>query len=509
MRPNARGQNLLLGALFLFLLCVMVLITLGVGQRARQRIEAQIAADSAAYSNAVVTARTLNQIALINRTRMAILVAMLGNQSLISWAGHHRSHLAATKTALQRAELPYLPCCGNPFCPMAVCSCVELSKLRAAQNKISAEEQRIAADWDRLDGDAAKYSADLFIAAVGLFSVSEEAMATLNDKLKHQLLTKAIVATASPDLDAPDKGDAKTLAETRDTPNCADVGGLYCSDHELAKTSRTAMMGTRGWNFTTNRSENQQLIALKLNLLIRPYNPIAVIVPPAKVGGSGVGPHAQGGLESAQKVGGAPYMDYISEDHGGTLTLAWPAAGCYPSGGVASVAAGWVKSNHGQASGDEHKYAGSKERSSRHDIGGRGANRDSWPWTFEYNPHELGKPKNDFGQPKLYSIVERRIQNDRPWDLTIGFHFTPQGARLRPGEKPQVVLSSAMAYYHRPGPQAGPGGWKEPPSLWNPFWRATLVAPDDDLPKYVQKAGYAEEADAMKRLLKAGLAGTR
>jgi hypothetical protein len=71
------------------------------------------------------------------------------------------------------------------------------------------------------------------------------------------------------------------------------------------------------------------------------------------------------------------------------------------------------------------------------------------------------------------------------------------------------VLSSAIAYYHRPGRLEGPGGWKEPPSLWNPFWRATLVAPDDDLPKYVQKAGYAEEADAMKRLLKAGLAGTQ
>ncbi len=135
--------------------------------------------------------------------------------------------------------------------------------------------------------------------------------------------------------------------------------------------------------------------------------------------------------------------------------------------------------------------------------GGRGANRDSWPWTFEYNPHELGKPKNDFGQPKLYALVERRARNDRPWDLTTRLQFTGPGATLRPGDRPQVVLSSAIAYYHRPG------AWKEPPSLWNPFWRATLAAPDDDIPKYVQKAGYTEEADAVKRLLKAGMAGTQ
>ncbi len=494
-----RGQTLLLGVLMLFLLAVMVLITLGVGQRTRQRIEAQVAADTAAYSNAVVTARTLNQIALINRTRMSILVALLGVQSQISWSGHHRSHLAATATALQRAELPYIPCCGNPFCPQAVCACIELSKLRDAQSRISAEQQRIQGDWDRLDTDAAKYVSDLFIASVTLFSVTEKAVATLDDNLKHQLLTKAIVASASGDLDAPDKGDAKSLLETRNAPNCEDVGGLFCKDHDLAKTSRTAMMGTRGWHFVTARLEHQDLIQNRLYALIRPVNPMVGIFPPGKAGGSGVGPDK----EAAQKISGAPYMHYISEDHGGQLNLAWPAPGCYPSGGLADVTAGWVKSNHSQMSGDEHKYAGAREPRGRHDIGGRGANRDSWPWTFEYNPHELGKPKNDFGQPKLYALVERRARNDRPWDLTTRLQFTGPGATLRPGDRPQVVLSSAIAYYHRPG------AWKEPPSLWNPFWRATLAAPDDDIPKYVQKAGYTEEADAVKRLLKAGMAGTQ
>lgn len=494
-----RGQTLLLGVLFLFLTALLVTITLNVGQRTRDRIEAQIAADSAAYSNAVVTARTLNQISLINRTRVSIIVVMLGVQSLISWSGHHVSHLAATRSALEMAETPYIPCCGNPFCPMSACSCAELSKLRSAEADVAREQQRVQSDWDRLDTDAAQYVRDLFMATLGLYNMTEDALAALDDKLKHQLLAKAIVASANPGLDAPDKGDSKSRDETKDSPRCEDVGGLYCSHHEEAKTSRTAMMGTRGWNFVTHRDEKQDLIEKKLLSLVRPHNPMVGIDPPAKAGGAGVGPDR----EAAQKIGGSPYLHYISEDHGGTLTLAWPAAGCYPSGGTATIGAAWVKTNHGDMGGDEHKYDRASEPRSRHDLGGHGANRDSWPWTFEYNFHELGKPKNDFGQPKLYALVERRFQHQYPWDLVTGYGFTAKGATLQPGTRPQLALSSAIAYYHRPN------AWKEPPNLWNPFWRATLVAPDDDLAKYVAKAGYAPEADAMKRLLKAGMAGTQ
>lgn len=498
MSPR-RGQTLLLGVLFLFLAALMVTITLNVGQRTRDRIEAQIAADAAAYSNAVVTARTLNEISLLNRTRVSIIVVMLGVQSLISWSGHHVSHLAATRSALEQAEAPYIPCCGNPFCAMNACSCAELAKLKSAQSAVATEQLRVQSDWDRLDTDAAQYVRDLFIATLGLYSVTEEALARLDDQLKHQLLAKAIAASANPGLDAPDQGDAKSRDETKDARNCEDVGGLYCSQHELAKTSRTAMMGTRGWHFVTRRDEKQDLIEKRLLALVRPHNPLAGITPPDQAGGAGVGPDR----EAAQKLGGAPYLHYLSEDHGGNLTLAWPAPGCYPSGGTASVGPAWVKSNHGQMRGDEHQYDRSSEPADRHDLGGRGANRDSWPWTFEYNFHELGKPKNDFGQPKLYALVERRFHHQYPWDLTTGFDFTPTGARLSPGMRPQLALSSAIAYYHRPG------AWNEPPNLWNPFWRATLVAPDDDLAKYVAKAGYAAEADTLKRLLKAGLAGTQ
>ena len=64
-----------------------------------------------------------------------------------------------------------------------------------------------------------------------------------------------------------------------------------------------------------------------------------------------------------------------------------------------------------------------------------------------------------------------------------------------------------MAYYHRPG------HWKEPPNLWNPFWRATLVRADIDDPTLsdarvsltAARADWASEA--LRKLMAVGYRG--
>jgi hypothetical protein len=74
----------------------------------------------------------------------------------------------------------------------------------------------------------------------------------------------------------------------------------------------------------------------------------------------------------------------------------------------------------------------------------------------------------------------------------------------------QLAIGSAIAYYHRPaGPNAD--SWKEPPNFFNPFWRATLYAADDDVDAYLTKAGsYADQSKALKLLIKQdGWVGTR
>jgi hypothetical protein len=41
-----------------------------------------------------------------------------------------------------------------------------------------------------------------------------------------------------------------------------------------------------------------------------------------------------------------------------------------------------------------------------------------------------------------------------------------------------AAIAGGLVYYHKPNKQPGGGGnsdgWKEPPSVWNPYWRAKL-----------------------------------
>lgn len=89
---SPRGQNLVLFALSLLVLTLMVLMTLSFGARVKSRMELQTIADTAAYSNAVATARTLNSIAVLNRVTVAHTVSTIGTLSLISWSTLYWKH---------------------------------------------------------------------------------------------------------------------------------------------------------------------------------------------------------------------------------------------------------------------------------------------------------------------------------------------------------------------------------------------------------------------------------
>jgi hypothetical protein len=128
----------------------------------------------------------------------------------------------------------------------------------------------------------------------------------------------------------------------------------------------------------------------------------------------------------------------------------------------------------------------------------------------------MDKPDNDFGRPKFYAVLDRdyRRVGVKPWDLRFDFagsdvdlnsrrgtFKSPAGADLRH----QTALGSAIIYYHRPAAN----GWKEPPNYFNPFWRATLYAADDDMKQYLTRAGFAQHGETVQRLIDKGWVGTR
>src|SRR6185436_15518103 len=111
--PTRRGQALVVAAFTMLSLTVMVMMTLAIGSRVREKLELDNLAEAAAYNDAVKIARTFNAVSMLNRTQVSHLVAMAGVQSLISWSGMYRGALRASKDALEEAKSPYKDECSD------------------------------------------------------------------------------------------------------------------------------------------------------------------------------------------------------------------------------------------------------------------------------------------------------------------------------------------------------------------------------------------------------------
>lgn len=110
-----------------------------------------------------------------------------------------------------------------------------------------------------------------------------------------------------------------------------------------------------------------------------------------------------------------------------------------------------------------------------------------WPLYIDYNFSKLLMPEDAYGQPKNFAVVQRDYRNRPygadPWNLFFNFRLSGAGEKygqsntagsssivLRDGTdiSLQTALSTGITYYHRFD------HWREPPNLFNPFWRAGL-----------------------------------
>ncbi len=488
--PN-RGQTLVAFALTLLLLTLMVLVTLQLGMRAREKIEAQMVADTAAYSQAIATARTYNMVAVMNRARVAHYVALLGTESLVSWAGLIRGSADNVAAALDA--------CGAAAAAAA---------LRASA---------AAADpaWEVADDDSGDQARDhqgqagLIRAATQDYYVSQLMAA----QLQGQALAGRIARLANPELRAPALGDAKSLSEVE--PNCTTGAACMQSD---GRAFLSATMGSRGWVFTTDRAAATTAGGT---------GALAAVVNTAG-GGSGFGDDPWYGTvdpgvpaERAQRLETMHGEGAWAEDHGGSATI--QIAGCTAPAAVSSA---FVMSSAREVVTDRHSYSGidvGRPEAVRHTLLSCPPAVPGCPsvvgGVLSFNRSQLGQFGNDHGQPKLYAIIERDYRArafDDPWALLFNFQFMRAGPGrmfdngnragdfLSPGRADlsrQVAMGAGIAYYHRPRINGG-GGFQEPPNFWNPFWRATLAPPDRDVGDRLNAAGYPE-TQAVYDLLRA------
>lgn len=485
-----RGQSLLLWALMLLLISLMVIVTLGVGKRTHERMEAQVAADAAAYSNAVAVARSMNMISLLNRTQTSHMVAWLAVQSLISWSGVMK---AAYGNSTAFGDLA-TNASGNANCTPA-----DLTNIGTETGGLTGAG--FQAKWVDLDTKAGLQSYQL----QGISGVSGAQYDILNgltgNLISGQKMTRAIAKLANPELDARTTGDGRNIAA---------LGVISGGD---GRHSIMGAMGSRGDPFPRERK-------IVPSLSGNPNMPhITITVTGGGQGGSGFGKGTY--REESQTVQFVSGWNLWAEDHPAQVTIQYQNGACTAQAQF-NTDDGWAMSSALEYTDDQHHYNGTDEDTyainQRHTMGPCTPYCPGiLPGHLDYNDAVVDNVAELFGQPVLYSIVHRDLsQRKDPWNLGFKFFFTPTGAAFdngnpngvmqsQPALRYQVALGTSVVYYHRPT------NFQEQPNLYNPFWRATLLSMKryrvDEAVNELNVAGFAPQADALNQLDGAGFKG--
>jgi hypothetical protein len=501
---NRRGQSLVLFALCLLLLTLMVLVTLSIGMRAKEKTEAQMLADAAAYSQAVAVARTFNVFALLNRQQVSHEVVLAGTEALISWSG-------AVYAAV------------NEACP----------------GKLTALE------WNLRDEAA---GAQVFAQADAAYYLSK-CQTTLHEKLvrvlEGQTLAERIVSQASSDgLGRIERPNAVAELQTVGAFNRDEVGvhtteparGVLAYVHDDERAQVFQSIGTLGFKWV--RGEGRE---------------------------AGVGwgvhsdrpplswPEAEGDLTMTGIIGmhEATYetvngASVWAHTHGSDTPV---TVQCGDEARTVTLRDAWVLTTHLQNRSDQHVYGDRGDGRSNEGAVDDGVESGEvymrhtvapclpqdcptvWHGLRMLNSTVLDE-STDFQQPTLISMITRDYANEDaryPWNLFFNYRWAEDqytfdnGDPARLGElhdrgkvlRRQAAFSSAAVYYHRPAGQGA--GFQEAPNLFNPFWRATLVSSErafkvtgaevERTRTQLSNAGLTEHAETLRLLEQAHFKG--
>ncbi|HEX5746200.1 MAG TPA: pilus assembly protein TadG-related protein [Archangium sp.] len=533
-----RGQTLVLFALSLMLLTLMVVLTLSLSMKVRERTELQTVTDAAAYSNAVATARTFNNIAVLNRAQIAFAVSQAGAQSLISWSTAYLGYVEGGIDGFKKIQKPYkffksfgCPCSPfSKFCKLA-CRCGKrgVSDTDRFINRLSQERKRLQQVFKTMDPAAARQVAAMqMLMRLTIYADEEVAFRGLVGKLGDQSLARSVVDHAAGGTRwkeqwvVPSGAGDVSEGEVAGGPFCLTGQGAGCDLPLTVAHSVNAAMGSRGYPFVTSRQGFETAFNAQFLRLIPPPDILFVF----NHKGSGWFTQEHGGslsiLPAYAKTAGADdhgnlFAMYLHIAHGGALPC--PPVWFDSKGenrmkvevqGGPSPVHRWF--NGGDAQPQVHRLIPC--------LGGISSCPGVWPPFVDYNIGQVLNQDNNFGQPKNFAMVQRdpgkRGVKD-PWNLSFRFRFASRDSsfnNLDPATDVQTALSTGIAYYHRSRPPLIDfEHWSEPPNLLNPYWRATLVAPDtddkrlEDVRKTLKAGGNAEGAEVVQALQDQGFKG--
>lgn len=509
-----RGQVLVLAALTTLLVAICLFMTISVSWQVRNRIQLQHAADAKAFSDATAVARAYNSFAYSNRAIAGNIVSMTilhAFHSEVSAASDVYMGLSSSLAAVSAAEFAKSIKCFGPVC----ITCFKFIHCIHSTEAMLDSIFHGLIPW--ISGNMGKWiqrTDESFKSAIGSIEKSISAINQFQSMLRLELMLAGFGDKNS---------EINEINMTSGQPQTDVLSAFSVIDFEDSvakkKIDLTDIVNAARPGWVRNRINQTVVIPFLLPMFIDSQGPFkkelgknwvvgAAVQSPMIGGGSGfyqsspsdwlTGIITNFGGQPASQISGAHISSFDDWNYVGTLKYGnclWPALGFTPMLGSLSPAI--VTSN--QQGGKHRAPAGLGFFNRVHTGDQHTVDVESFfdltVWSTEANK------ENNYKQPGLYagfstdslSRAFDKTSGTNPWDLkmtvslpveaSINLENSSDNANSSGSAK---AVSKAMAYYHHPG------NWKEPPNLWNPFWRAKLHPYDSGDLVHLIMAGGAE-----------------
>jgi hypothetical protein len=471
VKTGKRGQALVLACLSLLLLALMMLLSFNLSYALRQKTQLQQHSDALAYSMAVLEARSLNYFASSNRAIAASYVTMNNVHGYMAAASVTSAMMdAAGENFLQISGIEGGLCAAcKGMCSHCI-HAIEALKVKKDfndeakkyRNKIKQQESK----FNKAVSDLDKMMDTIHSSQRSVFDETAKALGDGSSLSLSKLRT----------INAPKASELNSSVGSLNEAeyNCA-IDGKNCSGSgkpsnsanktravvmaQVANASRNEWAAKRGGIPPTylnptflNRLQTQ--IQKDGSTAIKSHDGTAKTVKneseldsDGSTGndGSKSAGHEHGSLFSQWKhgVGTSSYdVKVVSDSSGGEHT-------------------------QNQAHSGSHNFEGTNAA----DLASCGSNGNCF-MAFRADQD----PNHDFGQPHVYSYVTQRLRaesvSEAPWQLndsaSVRFKHGDREGKMTLAADEGAAMSKALVYYHRLG------HWREPPNMFNPFWRAKL-----------------------------------
>lgn len=547
MSSIRRGQTLVMMALTSLLCVLMVMMTISIGTKIKEKMEVQTMADAAAYSQAIATARAFNAVSIMNRVGVAHVTGAIAIQSLVSWSTFYLATLNVARSNIQVFQFQYLAwivACCIPFSPcMSACRCA-VQGFRATRTERSAlktEKDLFFPYFQMLDIQAAFELLAVLMSADWLHLLGQiPVLVTMGFFINGQ--------SGADDLTDSSRAGAKFPSEivvdgTPDGINRDEIGlpagfalppkGALMSLNPIWNHHAFAAMGTRLHPFITGRFSvltgdaslliDARLIVAQTSYGGDPSNLVQFFIPGTAKGSGYV--HnilAPKPADGDSNPAYAWFSTFFGADDHGTFMSIWNI-GKFPQCPIVPVMIGQPKAHiWSSAAMGEHKASG-WSGDNFHILGTGVGGIRSYPWFFDYNMIEVARPSNIWGQPKMFGVVKRDLASRPaaavdPWNPAFNLTYstgskfdaralTAQGVPI--GQ--QTAVGTGVTYYHRGNNFLGYHSGVEPPNFFNPYWRAGLTylnVDDSGLDDFSSAVGgYPAAVDSFNGLRSAGFQG--